>query len=144
MNCEQCDKEIEINASCWYNFSGGDIICDDCHNKNLSEMCESSKGFKDKITKAQTLIKYAMLLLDFASENEEAKEQFMNFLNNPTPPYMTVLTMDWFIPMAVGFILDENKITKKEEKNFPTKKHIEFMFKRMEKINKDLNEKGDE
>lgn len=61
MNCKQCGKEIEINASCWYHFGGGDIICDDCHNKNLSEMCESNKGFKDKITKAQTLIKYAIL-----------------------------------------------------------------------------------
>lgn len=37
MNCEQCGKEIEINASCWYLFGSGDIICDDCNNKNLSE-----------------------------------------------------------------------------------------------------------
>ena len=122
MNCKQCGKEIEINASCWYRFGRvGDIICDDCHNKNLSEMCESAKDFKDKITKAKALIKYAMLLLDFASKNEEAKEQFMNFLNNPTPPYMNVLTMDWFIPTAVRFILDENKITKEEEKELKAK-----------------------
>lgn len=113
MNCKQCGKEIEKN-SCWYRF--GDIICDDCHNKNLFEMFESTKDFKDKITKAKVLIKYAMLLLDFASKNEEAKEQFMNFLNNPTPPYMNVLTMDWFIPAAVRFILGEKKITKEEEK----------------------------
>ena len=87
------------------------------------------------------MAEYAMLLFDFASKNEEAKEQFINFLNNPDPFYMTVLTIDWFTPMAVGFILDENKITKEEEKNSPAKKHIKFMFEYMEKINKDLKSK---
>ena len=122
MNCKQCGKEIEKNASCWYRFGGvGDIICDDCHNKNLSEMCESAKDFKDKITKAKTLMKYALLLLEFASQDEEAKEQFMNFLNNPTLTHMTALVMDWFLPMAVRFILGENKITKEEEKELKAK-----------------------
>ena len=117
MNCKQCGKEIEKNASCWYRFGRvGDIICDDCHNKNLSEMRESAKDFKDKITKAKTLMKYALLLLEFASQDEEAKEQFMNFLNNPTLTHLTSLVMYRLLPMAVRCILDENKITKEEEK----------------------------
>ena len=48
MNCEQCGKEIEINAICWYLFRSGDIICDDCNNKNLSENLEQIKALQNR------------------------------------------------------------------------------------------------